>query len=152
MVEGPNKVEELQLFFDRDWKCAVKQPGAQRVGLAVRTDTGLFQDPPYIQFDSSLADQAPLLKEVTDPFLVDTYRDDLDELHKFVRWPLYTEVHLANGKSFRILDVHLKNKGVFNALEWAAWWDQWGQIRLSKVYYQGLNVTAFIEEKIRMRY
>ncbi len=126
VVEGPNRVEELQLFFNRDeingdWKCAVQQSGAQSVGLAVRTDTGAFQDPPFSQFDSSLADQAPLLKEITDPFLVDTDRDDLDELHKFERRPLYTEVHLANGKSFRILGVHLKSKGVFNALERAAW-------------------------------
>ena len=75
VVEGPNRVEELQLFFDRteingDWKCAVQQSGAQSVGLAVRTDTGVFQDPPFSQFDSSLADQAPLLKELTDPFLM----------------------------------------------------------------------------------
>jgi endonuclease/exonuclease/phosphatase family metal-dependent hydrolase len=53
---------------------------------------------------------------------MDTDRDDLDELHKFERRPLYTEVHFANGKSFRILGVHLKSKGIFNALEWAAWW------------------------------
>ncbi len=128
MVEEPNRVEELQLFFDGEWKCAFQQSGAQRVGLDVRTDTGLFQDPPYIQFDSSPADQAPLLKEVTDPFPMNTDRDDLDELHKFERRPLYTEVHLANSKSFRILVVHLKNKGIFNAQEWAAWWNQWGQI------------------------
>ena len=127
IVEGPNRVEELQLFFDRpeingDWKCAVQQSGAQSVGLAVRTDSGEFQDPPFTQFDSSLADQAPLLKAVTDPFPMDTDRDDLDELHKFERRPLYTEVHLVNGKAFRVLGVHLKSKGIFNALEWAAWW------------------------------
>jgi len=90
VVEGPNWEEELQLLFDRDeidgdWKCAVPQSGAQGIGLAVRLDTGLFQDPPSIQFDSSLADQAPLLKEVTDPFLMDTDIDDLDELHEFER-------------------------------------------------------------------
>ncbi len=127
VVEGPNRVEELQLFFDRDeingdWKCAVQQSSAQIVGLAIRLDTGLFQDPPYIQFDSSLADEAPLLKAVTDPFSMDTDRDDLDELHKFERRPLHTKVHLESGKSFRILGVHLKSKGIFSALEWAAWW------------------------------
>jgi hypothetical protein len=73
VIEVPSRVGEPQLFFDRgeidgDWKCAVQQSGAQSVGLAVRVDTGVFQDPPYIQFDSSLADQAPLLKAVTDPF------------------------------------------------------------------------------------
>lgn len=82
-VEGPNRGEELQLFFDRDeidgdWKCAVQQSGAQSVGLAVRLDTGLFQDPPFSQFDSSLSNEAPLLKVVTDPFPMDTDRDDLD--------------------------------------------------------------------------
>ncbi len=127
VVEGPNRVEELQLFFDRDevggdWKCAVQQSGAQSVGLAIRTDTGAFLDPPFTQFDSSLANQAPLLKEVTDPFPTDTDKDGLDELHKFERRPLYTEVQLTSGKSFRILGVHLKSKGIFNALEWAAWW------------------------------
>lgn len=96
VVEGSNRAEELQLFFDRDeidgdWKCAVQQSaGAQSVGLAVRTDTGDFQNPPFTQFDSSLADQAPLLKEVTDPFHMDTDKDDLDELHKFERRPRYT--------------------------------------------------------------
>lgn len=74
VIEGPNRVEELQLFFDRDevggdWKCAVQQSGAQSVGLAIRVDTGFFQDPPYTQFDSSLADEALLLKAVTNPFL-----------------------------------------------------------------------------------
>jgi len=53
---------------------------------------------------------------------MDTNRDDLDELHKFKQRPLYTEVRLSNGKSFRILGVHLKSKGIFNALGWAAWW------------------------------
>ena len=33
---------------------------------------------------------------------------------------LYTEMHLANNKSFRIVGVHLKNKGIFNTQEWAA--------------------------------
>ncbi|RLC98557.1 MAG: hypothetical protein DRI46_11150, partial [Chloroflexi bacterium] len=71
VVEGPNRVEELQLFFNRDeiagdWKCALQQSGSQSVGLAIRTDTGAFQDPPFSQFDSSLADQAPLLKKITD--------------------------------------------------------------------------------------
>ena len=74
----------------------------------------------FSQFDSSLADQASLFKEVTDPFLMDTDRYDLDELHKFERRPLYTKVHLDNGEFFRILGVHLKSKGIFRTLEWAA--------------------------------
>ena len=66
VVEGPNRVEELQLFFDRDeingdWKCTVQQSGAQSVGLAVRTDTGVFQDPPFAQSKQAFF-QHPILK------------------------------------------------------------------------------------------
>jgi len=50
VVEGPNSVEKLQLFFDRpeiigDWKCAAQQSGAQSVGLATRIDTGYWRFP-----------------------------------------------------------------------------------------------------------
>ncbi len=127
VVEGPNRPEELQLFFSRnemqgDWKCKVQSTGAQSIGIAVRTDTGLFEDPPLTQFNSSLADSAPLLKEVTDPFLMDTDRDGLPEQHKYERRPLYVEMNVHNGTKFRIMGVHLKSKGIFNALEWSAWW------------------------------
>ncbi len=127
IVEGPNRVDELHLFFDRDevdgdWVCAVQQSGAQSVGLAVRVDTQKFSDPPLTQFDASLADTAPLLKSATDPFPMDTDRDGLDELHKYERRPLYAQLNLQDGTAFRVLGVHLKSKGIFNALEWAAWW------------------------------
>ena len=51
---------------------------------------------------------------------MNTDRYELDKLHKFERRPLYTEIHLANSKSFRTVGVRLKNKGIFNAQEWAA--------------------------------
>jgi hypothetical protein len=129
VVEGPNRQEELQLFFeldeiDGDWNCAVQQSGAQSVGIAVRKESGLFKDPPLIQFDTSLADSAPILKQVTDPFPMDTDRDGLDELHTYERRPLYAQLNLADGNSFRVVGVHLKSKGIFNALEWAAWWSK----------------------------
>lgn len=126
VVEGPNRAEELQLFFDApevdgDWRCVVQRSGAQSVGLAVRVDGGEFQDPPFSQFDSSSND-APILKKATDPFQMDTDRDGLDEVHKFERRPLYAEINLNNGEKFRVLGVHLKSKGVFGALEWSSWW------------------------------
>ena len=129
IVEGPNRQEELQLFFGQDdingdWRCAVQQSGAQSVGIAVRIDTGLFENTPFTQFDTSLADSAPLLKQVTDPFLMDTDKDGLDELHKYERRPLYVQLNLRDGNSFRVIGVHLKSKGIFNALEWAAWWSK----------------------------
>ncbi len=71
-----------------------------------------------------------ILKGVTDPFLINTDRDELDELHIFEQRPLYKEGHLSNSKTFRIVNGHLKNKWVFSALEWATWWNQLGQIRL----------------------
>jgi len=51
---------------------------------------------------------------------------------------LFTEGHLANGKAFRILGVHLKSKGIFNALEWAAWWAkaEGNRKKLLAQYYQ----------------
>jgi endonuclease/exonuclease/phosphatase family metal-dependent hydrolase len=120
-------VEELQLFFDDaavagDWLCAVQRSGSQSVGLAVRLDRGEFANPAFTQFDASLAQEAPILKEATDPFHMDTDRDGLDEMHKFERRPLYAELHLHNDALFRILGVHLKSKGIYNALEWSAWW------------------------------
>jgi hypothetical protein len=127
IVEGPNRPEELQLFFDSvevagDWICAVQRSGAQSVGIAVRVDRGEFANPPMTHFDSSLSNEAPILKEATDPFQMDTDKDGLDEIHKFERRPLYAEIRLSDGTKFRVLGVHLKSKGIFNALEWSAWW------------------------------
>lgn len=129
IVEGPNRERELQLFFDSDevdgeWQCAVQRSGSQSVGMAIRVDRGEYSNPPFIQFDSSLSNEAPILKEATDPFQMDTDRDGLDEIHKFERRPLYAKLNLNDGKSFRVLGVHLKSKGVFDSLEWSAWWSQ----------------------------
>ncbi|SDM18018.1 hypothetical protein SAMN05421823_11127 [Catalinimonas alkaloidigena] len=126
VVEGPNRTDELQLFFDThlegQWRCAVQPSGAQSVGLAVRTDTGLFQETPFVQFDSSSSAEAPVLKAATDPFQMDTDGDKLEELHKFERRPLYAELRLRDGTTFRVLGLHLKSKGVFGAYEWSKWW------------------------------
>ena len=48
IVEGPNKAEELQLFFDTDvtgtWECDVQpsKGSSQLVGIAIKTSSGKF--------------------------------------------------------------------------------------------------------------
>jgi hypothetical protein len=127
IIEGPNRPEELDIFFNQgiipgDWQCAVQSSGAQSIGIAVRTDLNTFSANPIEQYDTSSATSAPLLKKVTDEFKMDTDRDGLEEVHKFERKPLYVQLNLNNGKAFRIMGVHLKSKGIFSAIEWAAWW------------------------------
>jgi hypothetical protein len=127
IVEGPNRVEELQLFFDQDtvngdWRCAVQSSGAQSLGLAVRVDRGAFADPPFAWFDVATAPEAAALKAATDPFQMDSDGDEVDEVHKFERRPIYAELRPAGGPPFRVLGVHLKSKGIFDALEWSKWW------------------------------
>jgi endonuclease/exonuclease/phosphatase family metal-dependent hydrolase len=123
VVEGPNRAGELELFFDQDvagdWVVQV-QPSkgqSQNVGIAVRTDQGKFQNPPLKYFDTNNL-------EVFDPFLVDTDGDEIQENYKFERRPLYVELNPTGGDRFRILGLHLKSKGVFNAYEWSKWWQK----------------------------
>jgi hypothetical protein len=59
IVEGPNRPQELQLFFDEDvegeWKTGVQvtKGMSQCVGVAARVDQGKFDDPPFTQFDTN---------------------------------------------------------------------------------------------------
>ena len=41
--------------------------------------------------------------------------DDVRELYRFERRPLYVQVNLAGGKHFRVLGLHLKSKAIFDA-------------------------------------
>jgi hypothetical protein len=68
-----------------------------------------------------MSNEAPILKEATDPFQMDTDNDGLDEILKFERRSLYTELRLSDRTKYRTLGVHLKRKGIFDALEWSAW-------------------------------
>lgn len=132
VVEGPNKATELQLFFDADvsgtWACDVQptKGGSQIVGLAVRTDKGYFADPPFTRFhiDEGQGGESERLSQATNAFAIDTDDDDIQELHKFERRPLYAEVQLASGTRFRVVGLHLKSKGIFEAYEWSKWWSQ----------------------------
>jgi hypothetical protein len=54
----------------------------------------------------------------------DTDNDDLKEQHKFDRRPLHAEIFPQVGKPFRILGLHLKSKGIFEAYEWSKWWEK----------------------------
>ncbi len=123
VVEGPNRSGELQLLFDDDvngdWIVWV-QPSprmSQCVGIAVRTDQGRFRGPPIRSFNT-------VDEQAFDPFLLDTDDDKIEEQHKFERRPLYVEVHPQGGAEFRVLGLHLKSKGIFDALEWSRWWQR----------------------------
>jgi endonuclease/exonuclease/phosphatase family metal-dependent hydrolase len=89
---------------------------SQNIGIAVRTDTGKFVTP-ILQVHDTVSDKR------FDPFLVDTDSDDVLEQHKFERRPLFASVSPAGGAPFTVLGLHLKSKGIFDALEWSRWWD-----------------------------
>jgi endonuclease/exonuclease/phosphatase family metal-dependent hydrolase len=123
VAEGPSRREELALFFTTDvpgtWKVDHQAtPGqSQNLGIAVRTDTGKFLDAVFTRQDTNSDKRF-------DPFLVDTDNDDLKEQHKFDRRPLYVEILPQGGKPFRIVALHLKSKGIFEAFEWSKWWEK----------------------------
>jgi len=121
VVEGPNRTEELQLFFDQDvqgqWKTQV-QPSkgqSQNLGVAVRIDQAKFRETPLKFHDTNNI-------EAFGNFTADVDDDGIDEEYRFERRPLYVEIYPADGKAFRILGLHLKSKGIFSAYEWSKWW------------------------------
>ncbi|WP_297091081.1 hypothetical protein [uncultured Draconibacterium sp.] len=123
VIEGPSDVEELQLFFDTDvegeWKAFLQKTkgSSQNNGGAVRIDTGKFAAEPFTFFEGNAIESFL-------PFEFDTEDDGIVEKYKFERIPSYVQLNLANGKQFRMLGLHLKSKGIFQALEWGAWWDK----------------------------
>lgn len=132
VVEGPNKASELQLFFDSDvtgtWSCDIQptKGSSQIIGLAVRTDKEHFAATPFQRFhiDDGQGGESKRLSDATSAFAIDTDDDEIQELHRFERKPLYAEIHLANSKSFRVVGLHLKTKGIFESYEWSKWWSQ----------------------------
>jgi hypothetical protein len=146
VVEGPNRTEELQLFFDTDvrgnWKTYVQPArGAQAIGIATRIDGGKFRDPPFTAFDTKNIEKFKQFGT----FYIDTDDDEIDEQHHFERYPLYAAIHLADGKEFRVLGLHLKSKVITNALEWGKWWQKAGANR-KKLIAQTLQVrTEFLD-------
>lgn len=144
VVEGPNRGEELQLLFDSfglgTWHTDLQVTSGQQqnIGIAVRTDTQKFQTLPFELFNTNSDARFA-------PFLIDTDNDDVKEQYHFERRPLYVEVHPAVGAPFRILGLHLKSKGIFDAYEWSKWWDK-SDANRRKILAQATHIrTRFIE-------
>ncbi len=122
IVEGPNKTVELQRFFDTDvtgtWKTNIQtsKGSSQCIGVAVRTDTGKFDAANPVQFFDSQSIAA------FNPFELVNDETGVTEKYKFERYPAYAEINTSDQKVFRILGLHLKSKGIFNAYEWSKWW------------------------------
>ncbi len=119
VVEGPNRMQELQLFFDQDmgggWAVHVQPTKGQSqcVGVALRKDK--FGNPPIATFETSGM-------KAFSPFAVDVDEDEVPEQYHFERMPLYVELNPKGGGKFRILGLHLKSKAIFEAYEWSKWW------------------------------
>ncbi len=132
VVEGPNKADELQLFFDTDvagdWTCDVQptKGSSQIVGIAVRNSSDKFADTAVERFHigAGQGGEGSRLSEATTPFLLDSDDDEIQEQYKFERLPLYGQVNTRDGKRFRVLGLHLKSKGIFDSLEWSKWWSK----------------------------
>ena len=122
VVEGPNRENELQLFFDTDvtgdWlvKLQPTSGSAQCIGCAIRTDTSKFHTTTPIRFFDTQT--LPTFQ----PFELPNENDGIIEKYKFERYPLYVELQTATGQVFRVLGLHLKSKGIFDAYEWSKWW------------------------------
>jgi endonuclease/exonuclease/phosphatase family metal-dependent hydrolase len=142
IIEGPSKTEELQLLFEAlapgAWVTHLQRSvspngphrtdkftSQQNVGIAVRTDTGKFSATPLKVFDAMAPTSGPSARAVhkaSEPFFHDSGENGVTEWYRFERRPAYAEVTMADGASFRILGLHLKSKGIFDALEWSRWW------------------------------
>ncbi len=144
VAEGPNRNEELELFFRTDlgpeWRTFLQPTSgsAQCLGAAINTATGKF-DAAAAQRRDSAAN--PAFGE----FLWDTDDDSVDERYRFERLPIDLEVALTGGKRLRLLGLHLKSKAIFDAYEWSKWWAVSGGNR-RKILAQALRVRQqFVE-------
>ncbi|MGK7394645.1 MAG: hypothetical protein ACNS62_08730 [Candidatus Cyclobacteriaceae bacterium M3_2C_046] len=122
-VEGPNHLDEWASFvhtdLEGDWHVWLQptKGSSQCVAFALKYDSSKFAHDSLDAFDTVSIPEFQ-------PFEFDTENDGIIEKYKFERLPLYVQVNLRNGRSFRILGLHLKSKGIFQALEWGAWWDK----------------------------
>ena len=123
VCEGPSSRDELQLFFDTDvkgkWQVHLQPGSSQSVGIAVRTDTGKFDAPPFTVFDTAKGKPEG---KAWEQFFFDTDGDRVQEVYDFERRPAYVELAVAGGKKFRVLGLHIKSKGIFEALEFSKYW------------------------------
>ena len=122
VVEGPNRSIELQNFFDADvtgsWKTHIQTTSgsSQCIGCAIRLDTGKFDPANPMQIIDTLNIAA------FKPFDLVNEEDGITERYKFERFPAYVEIKTVDQKTFRILGLHLKSKGIFDAYEWSKFW------------------------------
>jgi endonuclease/exonuclease/phosphatase family metal-dependent hydrolase len=138
IVEGPSSGAELQLLFDDlapgEWTTHLQRSvslnaphrtdkftSTQNVGIAIRTDTGRFAADPIKVFDAMDPASGPIHK-ASEPFFHDSGENGVFEWYRFERRPAYAEVTMADGALFRLVGLHLKSKGIFNAFEWSKWW------------------------------
>jgi hypothetical protein len=111
VVEGPNRNEELQLFFETDlgpgWKTFLQPTprSSQTIGGAINTATGKFDSAATRRLESAT-------NAAFQSFQTDTDDDLVEESYHFERLPLDLEVALSDGKRLRILGVHLKSKAI----------------------------------------
>jgi endonuclease/exonuclease/phosphatase family metal-dependent hydrolase len=149
MVEGPNRTTELQLFFDSDvtgqWQTQIQPTSgsSQLVGCAVRLDTNKFNNAnPFTVIDTTTL-------SVFAPFELDNENDGVIEKYYFERMPLYVELNPVNGNPFRILGLHLKSKGIFDALEWSKWWER-SLANRRKIFAQCTQIRLkFLDEYLK---
>lgn len=138
IIEGPSRASELQLLFDElapgKWTTFLQESTSlnaphrrdtfksqQNVGLAVRTDRSKFATPAIKAFDA-MNPASGAIHKASEPFFRDSGENGVFEWYRFERRPAYAEVTLSDGATFRILGLHLKSKGIFDALEWSKWW------------------------------
>jgi hypothetical protein len=138
VVEGPNRNEELDLFFRTDvgpeWRTFLQPTSgsAQCLGAAINTATGKFDVAATARRDSAA-------NAAFGEFLWDTDADGVDEHYRYERLPVDLDVVLTGGKRLRILGLHLKSKAIFDAYEWSKWWAVSGGNR-RKILAQALHV------------
>jgi endonuclease/exonuclease/phosphatase family metal-dependent hydrolase len=144
VVEGPSRPEELALFFQSDvgpaWRTFLQPTprSSQNIGAALNAAGGKFDLSATRLLDSAT-------NRAFEPFLVDTDDDTVKEQYHYERLPLDLEVALANGRRLRILGLHLKSKGIFDAYEWSKWWSVADGNR-RKILAQALHIrTKFVE-------
>ncbi len=138
IVEGPDRTEDMEILMasisDAEWAIYIQRsrfPSApdnsrqntstQCVGIALRTDRGVFANTPMTIMDSE-DPAAGLIHTATEPFFLDLGADKVPEWFRYERRPLWVTIHPAQGSDFNIMGLHLKSKGIFAAHEWSRWW------------------------------
>lgn len=138
VVEGPDRTTDLEILMaslsDADWAVYVQRSrypsgpdnprqntSTQCVGVALRTDRGVFADTPMTISDVE-DPAAGLIHTATEPFFHDLGADKVPEWFRYERRPLWVTIHPSDGSDFNVMGLHLKSKGVFAAYEWSRWW------------------------------